>query len=84
MTGLMLQYGVNLTRPNDKNFNWRQTHAADCKEIQGRFPAVRCDDCLLAADRAFSVQPEYKICCGIDSLIKIQATLVGETGCAFL
>lgn len=81
---IIFQYGVNLLfRPNDRNFNWY---------AKAMLPIVRkfrnCFDqtdflMISTADRAFRYGGEYKSAVGIDSLIKIQATVAYETGSAF-
>lgn len=81
---IVLQYGVNLLfRPNDKNFNWyAKAMLPIVKKFRSCFPS---SDVMIVctADRAFRYNGEYKSAVGIDSLIKIQATLAYETGCAF-
>lgn len=81
---IVLQYGVNLLfRPNDKNFNWyAKAMMPVVKKFRNCFPS---SDVMIVctADRAFRYGGEYKSAVGIDSLIKIQATLAYETGSAF-
>lgn len=81
---IVLQYGVNLLfRPNDKNFNWyAKAMLPIVKKFRSCFPA---SDVMIVctADRAFRYGGEYRSAVGIDSLIKIQATLAYETGSAF-
>lgn len=81
---IVLQYGVNLLfRPNDKNFNWyAKAMLPVVKKFRNCFPS---SDLMIVctADRAFRYGGEYKSAVGIDSLIKIQATLAYETGSAF-
>lgn len=81
---IVLQYGVNLLfRPNDKNFNWyAKAMLPIVKKFKNCFPS---SDLMIVctADRAFRYGGEYKSAVGIDSLIKIQATLAYETGSAF-
>lgn len=81
---IVLQYGVNLLfRPNDKNFNWyAKAMMPIVKKFRSCFPS---SDVMIicTADRAFRYGGEYKSAVGIDSLIKIQATLAYETGSAF-
>lgn len=81
---IVFQYGVNLLfRPNDRNFNWyAKAMLPIVKKIRGCFPGT---DFLVVstADRAFRYGGEYRSAVGIDSLIKIQATVAYETGSAF-
>jgi lysophospholipase L1-like esterase len=81
---IIFQYGVNLLfRPNDRNFNWyAKAMIPVVKKFRNCFNKV---DFLLVstADRAFRYGGEYKSAVGIDSLIKIQATVAYETGSAF-
>lgn len=81
---IVFQYGVNLLfRPNDRNFNWyARALMPIVKKFRHCFPA---SDFLLVstADRAFRYGGEYKSAVGIDSLIRIQATLAYETGSCF-
>lgn len=77
---IIFQYGVNvLFRPNDRNFNWyAKTVLPAIKKLKNGFPDA---DFLVmsTADRAFNYDGEYRSAIGIDSLIKIQATLAYET-----
>lgn len=81
---IIFQYGVNLLfRPNDRNFNW---YAKALLPIVRKFR--NCFDktdflVVSTADRAFRYGGEYKSAVGIDSLIKIQATVAYETGSSF-
>ncbi len=81
---IIFQYGVNLLfRPNDRNFNWyARAMLPVVKKIRNCFDKT---DFLLVstADRAFRYGGEYKSAVGIDSLIKIQATVAYETGSSF-
>ncbi len=81
---LVFQYGVNvLFRPNDKNFNWYARMVLPAvKKLKNSFPDA---DFLIVstADRAFRYDGEYKSAVGIDSLIKVQATVAYETGACF-
>ena len=81
---IIFQYGVNLLfRPNDRNFNWyAKAMLPVVKKIRNCFENT---DFLLVstADRAFRYGGEYKSAVGIDSLIKIQATIAYETGSYF-
>jgi len=81
---LVFQYGVNvLFRPNDKNFNWYARMIMPAvKKLKNSFSNA---DFLVVstADRAFRYEDEYKSAVGIDSLIKIQATIAYETGACF-
>lgn len=81
---IIFQYGVNLLfRPNDRNFNWyARALLPIVKKIKACFPGT---DFLMVstADRAFRYGGEYKSAVGIDSLIRIQATVAYETGSAF-
>ncbi len=81
---VVFQYGVNLLfRPNDRNFNWY---------ARALLPVVRkfrnCFDktdflIVSTADRAFRYGGEYRSAVGIDSLVRVQATLAYETGSCF-
>ncbi len=81
---IVFQYGVNLLfRPNDRNFNW---YAKAMLPIVQKFR--KCFDqadflMVSTADRAFRYGGEYKSAVGIDTLIKIQATIAYETGSSF-
>ncbi len=81
---IIFQYGVNLLfRPNDRNFNWyAKAMLPVVRKIRNCFDQT---DFLLVstADRAFRYGGEYKSAVGIDSLIKIQATVAYETGSCF-
>ncbi len=81
---IIFQYGVNLLfRPNDRNFNWyARAMLPVVRKIRNCFDKT---DFLLVstADRAFRYGGEYKSAVGIDSLIKIQATVAYETGSSF-
>ena len=78
---IIFQYGVNLLfRPNDRNFNWyAKAMLPIIKKIRNCFPATEFM-VVSTADRAFRYGGEYKSAVGIDSLIKIQATMAYETG----
>jgi hypothetical protein len=81
---LVFQYGVNvLFRPNDKNFNWYARMIMPAvKKLKSSFS--NADFIVIStADRAFRYDGEYKSAIGIDSLIKIQATIAYETGACF-
>jgi len=81
---IVFQYGVNLLfRPNDRNFNWYgRALLPIIRKFKNCFPE---SDLMIVstADRAFRYGSEYKSAVGIDSLIKIQATLAYETGSSF-
>ena len=81
---IIFQYGVNLLfRPNDKNFNW---YARALLPVINKFRNCFTGTEFLmvcTADRAFRYGGEYKSAIGIDSLIKVQATLAYETGSNF-
>ena len=81
---IIFQYGVNLLfRPNDRNFNWyAKAMLPIIKKIRACFPATEFM-VVSTADRAFRYGGEYKSAVGIDSLIKIQATMAYETGSSF-
>ena len=81
---IIFQYGVNLLfRPNDRNFNWyAKAMLPIIKKIRNCFPATEFM-VVSTADRAFRYGGEYKSAVGIDSLIKIQATMAYETGSSF-
>lgn len=80
----IFQYGVNvLYHPNDINFNWyARTILPVVKKLKRSFSKT---DFLVVstADRAFRYDDEYKSAIGIDSLIKIQATIAYQTGSSF-
>lgn len=81
---IIFQYGVNLLfRPNDRNFNWyARALLPIVKKMKGCFPGT--DFMVVStADRAFRYGGEYKSAVGIDSLVRIQATVAYETGSAF-
>ena len=81
---IVFQYGVNLLfRPNDRNFNWyAKSMLPIVQKLRKSFPTA---DFLVVstADRAFRYGGEYRSAVGIDSLIKIQATIAYETGSSF-
>lgn len=81
---IVFQYGVNLLfRPNDRNFSWyAKAMIPVVKKIRTAFPE---SDFLLVstADRAFRYGGEMKSAVGIDSLIKVQASIAWETGSYF-
>ncbi len=81
---IVFQYGVNLLfRPNDRNFYW---YAKAMLPIIQKFrQCFTQSDFLLVstADRAFRYGGEYKSAVGIDTLVRIQATLAYETGSGF-
>jgi lysophospholipase L1-like esterase len=81
---IVFQYGVNLLfRPNDRNFNWyAKALLPVVNKFKSSFPNA---DFLVVstADRAFRYGGEYRSAVGIDSLVKIQASLAYETGSSF-
>lgn len=81
---IILQYGVNvLFRSNDKNFNWYARMLMPVvKKLRTSFSNT---DFLIVstADRAFRYDGAYESAVGIDSLIKVQATIAYETNSAF-
>lgn len=81
---IVFQYGVNLLfRPNDRNFSWyARAMLPVVKKIKTAFPT---SDFLLVstADRAFHYGAEIRSAVGIDSLIKVQASIAWETGSYF-
>jgi hypothetical protein len=81
---IIFQYGVNLLfRPNDRNFNW---YGKSLLPVIRKFRnCFREADFLIVstADRAFRYGTEFKSAVGIDSLIRIQATMAYETGSCF-
>jgi len=81
---IIFQYGVNLLfRPNDRNFNWyARAMLPIVQKMRACFPEAEFM-VICTADRAFRYGGEYKSAVGIDSLIKIQATLAYETGSLF-
>lgn len=81
---IIFQYGVNLLfRPNDRNFNWyAKAMLPVVRKFRNCFP--KADFLLVStADRAFRYGGEYRSAVGIDSLIRIQATVAYETGSCF-
>jgi len=81
---IIFQYGVNvLFKPNDINFNWyaRLLKPAVLK-LKRSFSTA---DFLMVstADRAFRYEDGYASAKGIDSLIKIQASVAYEVGANF-
>lgn len=81
---IILQYGINqLFNPNLTNYSWyHKIMAPSVRNLKQAFPST---DFLLVstADRAFRYGDEYKTATGIDSLIKVQATLAYENGMGF-
>ena len=77
---IVFQYGVNLMfRPDDKNFNY---YAHLIKPVITKIKSgFKGADFLIVstADRAFRYGGTFKSAIGIDSLIKVQATLAYET-----
>lgn len=81
---IIFQYGVNvLFRPNDKNFNWyAKVMLPVVRKIRNCF--AQTDFLLVStADRAFRYGTEYKSAVGIDSLVKVQASVAYETNSSF-
>ncbi len=81
---IIFQYGVNLLfRPNDKNFNWyARALMPVLRKFKNCFPKTELL-VISTADRAFRYSGEYRSAVGIDSLVKVQATLAYETGSNF-
>lgn len=81
---IVFQYGVNLLfRPNDKNFSWyARAILPVLKKIRNCFSKSEFL-VVSTADRAFRYGDIYQSAKGIDSLVKIQATLAYETGSYF-
>ncbi|MBE7169589.1 MAG: hypothetical protein INR73_03320 [Williamsia sp.] len=81
---IILQYGINqLFNPNLKDYKWyHKIMTPSIKNLKRAFPLA---DFLLVstADRAFRYGDEYKTAIGIDSLIKVQATLAYENNMGF-
>lgn len=81
---IVFQYGVNLLfRPNDRNFSW---YARALAPVVRRFRNCFPDADLVivsTADRAFRYGAQYRSAVGIDSLVKVQATLAYESGSHF-
>ncbi len=81
---LVFQYGVNvLFKPNETNFNWYGNMLLPTvKKLKKSFS--NADFIIVStADRAFRYDEAYKSAVGIDSLIKMQATIAYETGACF-
>jgi lysophospholipase L1-like esterase len=81
---VILQYGANLMfRPNDKNYSWyykiMDKSVKHLRSAFGKTPFLL----VSTADRAFKYDGEYKTAVGIDSLIRIQATLANNNNCSF-
>lgn len=81
---IIFQYGVNLLfRPNDKNFDWYgRAMTPIIRKFQHCFPESEIV-IVSTADRAFRYNGQYKSAVGIDSLIKVQATVAYETQTCF-
>ncbi len=81
---IIFQYGVNLLfRPNDKNFDWYgRAMTPIIRKFQHCFPESEIV-MVSTADRAFRYNGQYKSAVGIDSLIKVQATVAYETQTCF-
>jgi lysophospholipase L1-like esterase len=81
---MIFQYGVNvLFRPNDKNFSWYgNKFQSMLVKMKKAFPDTEMM-LVSAADRAFRYDGNYSSALGIDSLIKMQASIAFETGMAF-
>lgn len=81
---IVFQYGVNLLfRPMDKDFRWYgRTMQPVIQKFKQAFPTA---DLLLVstADRAFRYQGKYSSAVGIDSLVRIQASIAYQSGVAF-
>ena len=81
---IVFQYGVNvLFRPNDTNFNWYARLVTPvAKKLRSCFPSA---DLLIVstADRAFKYEGEYASATGIDSLVRLQASIAYQTGSGF-
>jgi len=81
---IVFQYGVNvLFRPNDKNFTW---YAKMLMPVVQKFRHCFPDAEFMmgsTADRAFRYADGYQSAVGIDTLVKIQATIAYETGSHF-
>lgn len=81
---IVFQYGVNLLfRPNDKNFDWYgRAMTPIIRKFQHCFPESEIV-MVSTADRAFRYNGQYSSAVGIDSLIKVQATVAYETQTCF-
>lgn len=81
---IILQYGINqLFNPTLKDYSWyHKIMTPSIKRLKNAFPST---DFLLVstADRAFRYGDEYKTAIGIDSLVKVQATLAFENNMGF-
>ena len=81
---IIFQYGVNvLFRPNDMNFNW-YAHILKpvAKKLRSCFPSANFL-MVSTADRAFKYDTGYASAKGIDSLVRIQASIAYEIGAEF-
>ncbi|MET0393535.1 MAG: hypothetical protein ABW019_10360 [Chitinophagaceae bacterium] len=81
---IVFQYGVNLLfRPNDKNFSWyEKTILPVVRKLRNCFPGS--DFVIVStADRAFRYNGQYQSAVGIDSLVRVQASLAYRTGSVF-
>ncbi|MFM2359239.1 MAG: hypothetical protein RLY16_1232 [Bacteroidota bacterium] len=81
---IIFQYGVNiLYKPNDIHFNWFANKLMPTMQhLRSYFP--NSDFMIIStADRAFRYDGTYQSAIGIDSLIKIQATVAYKTNCSF-
>jgi len=81
---IVFQYGVNLLfRPNDKNFDWYgRAMTPIIRKFQHCFPESEIV-MVSTADRAFRYNGQYRSAVGIDSLIKVQASVAYETQTCF-
>ncbi len=81
---IVFQYGVNLLfRPMDKDFRWYgRAMQPVVKKFKQAFPTA---DVLVVstADRAFRYQGNYSSAIGIDSLVRVQATIAFQSETAF-
>jgi lysophospholipase L1-like esterase len=81
---IIFQYGVNvLFRPNDKKFSWYEKALSPViNKFKNCFP--KTDIIVVStADRAFRYNGVYQSATGIDSLIKIQASVAFDNGVCF-
>ncbi len=81
---IVFQYGVNLLfRPMDKDFRWYgRAMQPVVQKFKQAFPSA---DVLVVstADRAFRYQGNYSSAIGIDSLVRVQATIAFQSETAF-
>ncbi len=81
---IVFQYGVNmLFRPDDMNFNWyNRAFSPVVKKFKACFPDAEIL-MVSTADRAFRYEGQLESAHGIDSLVKVQASIAYGTKSSF-